>query len=57
MSPEIYNDDIMREAQRLVNPGNYDLIKNNCQDYADSLRDAYGDARQMRLREFVRSLR
>ena len=36
-----YDDDIMREAEALVRSGIYDLTNNNCQDYADKLRDAY----------------
>ncbi|CBL45590.1 Hypothetical protein HDN1F_20070 [gamma proteobacterium HdN1] len=38
-----YDDGIMREAQDMIDSGNYDLLKNNCQSYADKLRDAYND--------------
>jgi uncharacterized protein RhaS with RHS repeats len=41
MYPEVYDDDVMRKAQNIVDPGEYDLIKNNCQDYADKLRNTY----------------
>lgn len=36
-----YDDDLMRKAQDMVDSGKYDLLTNNCQHYADKLRDAY----------------
>ena len=41
--PKRYDDSVMREAQKMVDSGDYDLRSNNCQDYADKLRDAYRD--------------
>jgi len=31
----------MRQAVKNVNSGDYGLLNNNCQDYADKLRDEY----------------
>jgi len=39
--PTIYDDERMRRAEKRVSLGNYDLTKNNCQHYADSLRREY----------------
>jgi RHS repeat-associated protein len=41
-----FDDKLMREAEKSLDPGEYKLCKmsgqsNNCQDYADSLRDRY----------------
>ena len=39
--PEQYDDARMRRAQANVKSGKYNLGSNNCQDYADKLRDEY----------------
>ena len=44
-----YDDSGMREAQEMVDSGDYDLRSNNCQDYADKLRDAY---RRIMIRKY-----
>ncbi len=36
-----YDDNLMREAEKNINIGKYNLIFNNCQDYADKLRSEY----------------
>ncbi|WP_319469496.1 RHS repeat-associated core domain-containing protein [uncultured Pseudodesulfovibrio sp.] len=41
-----FDDNLMREAEKSLDPGNYKLLKmgsksNNCQDYADRLRERY----------------
>ena len=36
-----YDDNLMRKAQDMVDSGEYDLLTNNCQHYADKLRSAY----------------
>jgi hypothetical protein len=41
MDPMHYDDTIMRQAVKNVNPGKYKLFENNCQTYADSLRAEY----------------
>jgi len=41
MDPMHYDDKIMRQAVKNVNPGKYRLFGNNCQTYADSLRAEY----------------
>lgn len=38
---EKYDDAIMREALKRVKDGNYNLLFNNCQDWADRLRAEY----------------
>ena len=48
MYPDYYDDDVMREAQEMVDSGEYDLLGNNCQDYADKLRDAYDRVKKRR---------
>lgn len=39
--PEVYDDNIMRSSAYLTKKGDYDIVNNNCQDYADRLRDNY----------------
>jgi len=41
MESKHYDDDLMRETVDSVNPGEYRLLSNNCQDYADKLRTKY----------------
>ena len=41
-----FDDDLMREAEKSLDPGEYKLLKmggqsNNCQDYSDRLRERY----------------
>ena len=41
MDPTHYDDKIMRQAVKNINPGKYKLFGNNCQTYADRLRAEY----------------
>jgi hypothetical protein len=41
MESKHYDDDLMRETVDSVSPGEYRLLGNNCQDYADKLRTKY----------------
>jgi RHS repeat-associated protein len=41
MDPVHYDDQVMRQAVKNVDPGRYSLIGNNCQTYADNLRAEY----------------
>jgi len=36
-----YDDDLMRDTVQAVDAGEYNLLTNNCQDYADKLRKQY----------------
>jgi RHS repeat-associated protein len=41
MDQNFYDDNLMRQAIKDVAPGNYNVFTNNCQDYADKLREKY----------------
>jgi hypothetical protein len=41
MDPTHYDDKIMRQAVKNINPGRYRLFGNNCETYADRLRAEY----------------
>ena len=45
-----YDDDLIREAKENVDAGmgNYNILLNNCQDYADRLRQEYERLRRQR---------
>jgi len=41
MRDPVYDDKIMRDAVKNVNAGEYDVLSNNCQDWADAVRREY----------------
>ena len=41
MDSKQYDDSIMRDSAQITRQGKYDLFTNNCQDYADRLRENY----------------
>jgi hypothetical protein len=41
LDPKSYDDNIMRQSQKITIPGQYNIISNTCQDYADRLRHNY----------------
>jgi RHS repeat-associated protein len=51
---EHYDDDIMREALKNVKDGEYSLFDNNCQDWAERLRDEYRKILEERKKENCR---
>ena len=49
MDPVHYDDQVMRQAVANVDPGSYNLIGNNCENYSDKLRAEYKRLRKTPL--------